>query len=107
MRHSCSIFTRKLLANYADDPKRGLFYQRDLLLPRFYRTAVLEYRDALASGDADRIRYAHEELTFLVDRIPSKRRLMGPLLALARSQQAAQLAFAVRNLVRPILRRLV
>jgi glycosyltransferase involved in cell wall biosynthesis/SAM-dependent methyltransferase len=107
MRHSCSIFTRKLLANYADDPKRGLFYQRDLLLPRFYRTAVLEYRDALASGDVGRIRYAHEELTFLVDRIPSKRRLMGPLLALARSQQAAQLAFAARNLARPILRRLV
>lgn len=107
MRRSCSIFTRKLLANYPDDLKRALFYQRDLLLPRFYRTAVLEYRDALVSGDADRIRYAHEELAFLVDRIPSKRRFMAPLLALARSQRAAQLAFAARRLARPVLRRLV
>jgi glycosyltransferase involved in cell wall biosynthesis/SAM-dependent methyltransferase len=107
MRRSCSIFTRKLLANYADDPKRGLFFHRDLLLPRFYRTAVLEYRDALASSNADRIRDAHDELAFLVNRIPSKRRFMGPLLSLARSPRAAQLAFAARRLARPILRRMV
>jgi len=107
MRRSCSIFTRKLLANYADDPKRALFFHRDLLLPRFYRTAVLEYRDAVASGDAERMREAHDELAFLVDRIPSKRRFMGPLLNIARSQRAAQMAFAARRLARPILRRLV
>jgi glycosyltransferase involved in cell wall biosynthesis len=107
MRRSCSIFTRKLLANFVDDPKRAVFFQRDLLLPRFYRTAVLEYRDALVSGDADRIRDAHDELAFLVDRIPSKRRFMGPLLNMARSQRVAQMAFAARRLARPILRRLV
>ncbi|HEX3996080.1 MAG TPA: glycosyltransferase, partial [Acetobacteraceae bacterium] len=107
MRRSCSIFTRKLLTNYADDPKRGLYYHRDLLLPRFYRTAVLEYRDALASGDADRVHEARDELAFLVDRMPSKRRFMGPLLSVARSQRAAQLAFAARRLARPILRRVV
>jgi GT2 family glycosyltransferase len=107
MRHSCSIFTRKLLANFVDDPKHAVFFQRDLLLPRFYRTAVLEYRDALVSGDADRIRDAHEELAFLVDRIPSKRRFMGPLLNMARSQRVAQMAFAARRVARPILRRLV
>lgn len=107
MRRSCSIYTRKLLANYVDDPKRGLFFHRDLLLPRFYRTAVLEYRDALASGDVQRVREAHEELAFLVERIPSKRRFMGPLLNLARSPRAAQWAFAARRLARPILRRVV
>jgi glycosyltransferase involved in cell wall biosynthesis len=107
MRRSCSIFTRKLLTNYADDPKRGLFFQRDLLVPRFYRTAVLEYRDALVSGDMIRIREAHDELAFLVDRIPSKRLLMGPLLSIARSQRAARLAFAARRLARPLLRRVV
>jgi glycosyltransferase involved in cell wall biosynthesis len=107
MRRSCSIFTRKLLASYADDPKRALFFHRDLLLPRFYRTAVLEYRDAVASGDLERMREAHDELAFLVDRIPSKKRFMGPLLTIARSQRAVQMAFAVRRLARPILRRLV
>jgi glycosyltransferase involved in cell wall biosynthesis/SAM-dependent methyltransferase len=107
MRRSCSIFTRKLLENYADDPKRGLFFHRDLLLPRFYRTAVLEYRDALASGDFERMREAHDELAFLVARIPSKRRFLGPLLSMARSQRAAQMAFTVRRLARPILRRMV
>ena len=107
MRRSCSIFTRKLLADYADDPKRALFFQRDLLLPRFYRTAVLEYRDALASGDVERMREAHDELAFLVDRIPARRRFLGPLLNMARSQRAAQLAFTARRLARPILRRVV
>jgi glycosyltransferase involved in cell wall biosynthesis len=107
MRRSRAIFLRKLLDTYCDDPKRSRFIHRDLILPRFYRMAVAEYRDALYSRDQQRIRETRDELAFLVDRIPSKKRYMGRLLTMVESQQAAKLAFTFRHFARPLLRKFV
>jgi glycosyltransferase involved in cell wall biosynthesis/SAM-dependent methyltransferase len=106
MRRSRSIFTRKLLNTYVDDPKRMRFIHRDLLLPRFYSHALVEYRDAMLSGDADRIHETRDELAFLVDRMPTKKRV-GRMLMLVRSQKIAKLAFATRTLTRPLYRRAI
>lgn len=108
MRRSRAIYSRKLLQNYRDDPKRARFLHRDLLLPRFYGHALAEYREALGTGDWDRIAETHEELMFWVEQMPQrKKRLMLQLLSMMRSEGMARKAYAMRRLARPLLRRIV
>ena len=97
----------ELLETYADDPKRARFIHRDLILPRFYGHAIVEYRDALRAGDTDRIRETRDELAYLVDRIPAKKRYMGRVLTMLESQRAAKLAYSFRYFARPMLRRML
>jgi hypothetical protein len=107
MRRSRAIYVRKLLANFEDDPRRARFLHRDLILPRFYHHAVVEYRNALMSGDTARIEETRQELIFLVNRLPNKR-IIGRMLTMVRSQKAANFAFSARRFIpRGVLRRLI
>ena len=72
-----------------------------------HQHAVVEYRNALIARDADRINETREELVFLVNRLPRKQRILGRVLGMVRSPRAAQLAFAMRNVARPIMRRMI
>ncbi len=46
-------FAEKIMAMFPDDHLRGRFYVRDLVAPRFLRSAIGGYARALAAGDAE------------------------------------------------------
>jgi len=105
MRRSRAAYARKLLATYHDDPARKRYLQRDLILPRFYGHAMVEYRNALLSRDANRIEETREELLFLVNLISPGGRIIGWALSMVRSHMTARLAFAAGRFAWPLVRR--
>ena len=68
MARSRSVYARKLVREFPDDPVRGLRYAQNLLAPRFLPQMTAEYRKALRSGREDLIRLAAEDLRF-IDRL--------------------------------------
>ena len=108
MRHSRAVYARKLIAEYKDDPDRARFLARDLLIPRFYGHAVLEYTRALKRGDVADIEETRRELLFFISHMTSPRRkALGYLLDRFRSPKSAQAVFTARTYLRPVLRRIM
>jgi hypothetical protein len=65
MMRSRAIYTRKLLAMFLDDPNRGRYYARDLIIPRFREHAIREFDDAVKSDNAATVSEALAEIRFL------------------------------------------
>jgi glycosyltransferase involved in cell wall biosynthesis len=74
MARSRSIYARKLVREFPDEQVRGLYYFRDLIAPRFLPQMTDEYKTALRSGQADRIRMAADDLRFIGERLPPESR---------------------------------
>jgi len=65
MRRSRAIYARRLIHLFPDEPKRGRFFVRDLIVPRFVEHAVHEYKEAVTLADPAAIEEAWTELQFL------------------------------------------
>ena len=71
MARSRSIYARKLIGLYPDDPAAGRHFTRDLLAPRFYPQMAEKYKKALADGkDQLAIQAARDDLLFLASVMP-------------------------------------
>ena len=88
MARSRMIYTRKLFETFPNDRKRSRYFVRDVLAPRFYLHALVEFRKAFELGDRRNMRVAENEVSFLLRRLAHRRRLryiwLPPLLSLAR-----------------------
>jgi glycosyltransferase involved in cell wall biosynthesis len=78
MAKSRMIYARKLLTEFPDDPRRNLYYARDLLAPRFYPQMVAECKTALRSGDESEITASFENLKYVAAFLPKSRPLTDP-----------------------------
>jgi glycosyltransferase involved in cell wall biosynthesis len=65
MAASRRIYTRKLLEQFPDDPKRGRFNARDLIVPRFGQFVIQDWLNAVRLGYSDAITEAWSEILFL------------------------------------------
>jgi hypothetical protein len=65
MASSRRIYARKLLEQFPDDPKRGRFNVRDLIVPRFGKFVIQDWQDAVTLGYADAITEAWSEIVYL------------------------------------------
>jgi glycosyltransferase involved in cell wall biosynthesis/SAM-dependent methyltransferase len=66
MRQSRVIYSHKLLETFKDDPKRNVYFSRDIILPRFYRHAVIEFRQALENNDLETVTETLDEIRYLL-----------------------------------------
>jgi hypothetical protein len=66
MAISRSIYMRKLMMKFPDDPRRSRFYHRDLIAPRFRPHLVHEYLKAIRDGDEKNHEIAVADLKFLL-----------------------------------------
>lgn len=108
MRRSRAVYMRKLLEEYPDDATRSRFLTRDLIIPRFYLQALAEYLKALKEDDAALIEETREELLYILDLMPGRRkRMMGQVINALRSPRVARLVYSARPYLRPITRRFV
>ena len=108
MRRSRSIYARKLMAEYKDDPDRARFILRDVIIPRFYGHSIAEFMKALKDGDPTAIEETRQEVLYLAMRMPErKRQVFGQILARVRTPKQAQMAYKARAYLRPIIRRFV
>jgi glycosyltransferase involved in cell wall biosynthesis len=78
MAKSRITYARKLLTQFPDDPRRNLYYARDLLAPRFYPQMVAECKKALHSGDEPEIGASFENLRYIAGFLPKSRPLTDP-----------------------------
>jgi glycosyltransferase involved in cell wall biosynthesis len=65
MATSRRIYARKLLEQFPDDPKRGRFNARDLIVPRFGQFVIQDWLNAMRLGHSDVITEAWSEILFL------------------------------------------
>ena len=70
MAMSRMIYATKLLTEFPDNPKRNLFYARDLIAPRFYPQMVAECKKALRSGDNNEISASFDNLKHIASFLP-------------------------------------
>lgn len=106
MRKSRVLYSRKLLHDYPDDIKRNQHYTKHLIAPRFYRHAYAEFRDALVSGEPERIAETKAELQFWLPWMPPRVQVAGRALLGFRNQAMFKLAIRAKPVIRPIARRL-
>ena len=108
MRKSRAIFLRKWWDVFPDDPRRGRFVRRDLLLPRAYVDTLGDYVRALQSGDATEIEETREELLFIVGNMPGlKHKVLSYMLTAMRSPRVMDAVIRSRTFLRPIVRRFI
>ena len=65
MAASRRIYARKLLEQFPDDPKRGRFNARDLIVPRFGQFVIQDWLNGVRLGYSDVITEARSEILFL------------------------------------------
>ena len=65
MARSRSVYARKLLQEFPDDPERVRYFARDLLAPRFFAQMVVEYRKALNANNDNAIQASLDDLRFV------------------------------------------
>jgi len=102
MGRSRSVFARKLIAQYPDDPARARYYVRYLLAPRFFPHMLVEYRNALATGRSDLINATKDDLKFLLPHLP--RRLRLALAVLLGPEPLGRVGFRLLQYLRPFYR---
>ena len=76
MARSRMIYLRKLLETFPPDRWRNSNVARDLLTPRFFKTLLVELRNAVRSGDTRAIRTAVDDLKVLVPFLPTRHRTL-------------------------------
>lgn len=115
MARSRNYYCAKLLRMFPDDPDHlRIFYTRDVILPRFYPPGLVEYRNALHSGDSARITETYENFIKLLNAAraygifgkmsPAKARLIYRVM-LAMPPPVARKVYLARMPLRPLLRR--
>jgi glycosyltransferase involved in cell wall biosynthesis len=105
MAKSRSIYARKLLKQFPDDPARARFYSRDLLGPRFLAHMLHEYRKAAATGEPALISATIDDLRFI--RPYLRPRLQTALSVLLGLGPRAEYLLRAQSALRPIYRRLL
>jgi glycosyltransferase involved in cell wall biosynthesis len=108
MAISRMLYFRKLLAEFPDDPARGRFWRRDVLLPRFFVPLMAGFANAVQRNDRELMRTSLEDLRF-VSRYHNRwvRAGMKLLLPLLRFPVAARALLAARPALLPLSRRIL
>lgn len=105
MARSRATYARKLLATYPDDIRRGRFYARRMIAPRFFLLMVLEYCRALRSGQPELVREASDHLLILAPHLGPRRTLVLWLLLspVMRNRLITKTAISIASALRPSL----
>jgi glycosyltransferase involved in cell wall biosynthesis len=56
------LYFRKLMKNFPDDPSRGLYFRRDLIVPRFFKTYLLAYDASRTYGFTEKCDFVRRDL---------------------------------------------
>ncbi len=108
MARSRMIYLRKLLALFPDDPRRGRYYARDCLAPRFLPWIIREYTLALREGTAEQIQTAWQDLRFVTGLHRLRVRVfLAPILPLLRFPSLARPLLCLKIGMRPLTRRVL
>jgi glycosyltransferase involved in cell wall biosynthesis len=100
-----SIYARKLLSLYEDDPAMGRYFARDILGPRFLVPMLFEYKRTIHDGEPDLIRASADDLRFIRKFVrPKHRARISLVLGLG---SLGKIAFALQPFIRPLYRRLL
>jgi glycosyltransferase involved in cell wall biosynthesis len=75
MAKSRMIYTRKLFEAYPNDRKRSRYFVRDVLAPRFFLHALVDFRKAFELGDRQNMWVARNEVCLLLRNLARRRRL--------------------------------
>ena len=108
MAVSRMLYLRKLLEEFPDDPARGRFWRRDVLLPRFFLPMIVCFVDAVQRRDRDLMHSSLKELRF-VTRYHNRRirALMKLLLPLLQIPGVARTLLVARPALLPLSRRML
>src|ERR1700722_18489529 len=108
MAVSRMLYLRKLLEEFPDDPARGRFWRRDVLLPRFFLPMIASFADAVQRRDRDLMHSSLQELRFRT-RSPNRRirALMKLLLPLLQFPGVARTVLVARPALLPLSRRIL
>lgn len=105
MDDSRMTYFRKLLAEFPDDPDRGIYYAKDFLVPRFFPWIVRQYTRALGNGSDAAVTRAATNLRFAARLHKVKVRLivaaMRPFLA---SPALGRMIWRRLGWLRPVMR---
>jgi glycosyltransferase involved in cell wall biosynthesis/predicted SAM-dependent methyltransferase len=98
MDRSGIIYARKLFALFPDEPTMHHYYSSDLLVPRFFHTALRRYKTALEGQNNEQVVLAQNDIEFIIDHMrPSMTRArLSIILKLLRSPTVARCAFDMR-----------
>jgi glycosyltransferase involved in cell wall biosynthesis len=108
MAVSRMLYLRKLLEEFPDEPARGRYWARDVLLPRFLPHLVAEFVDAVERRDRERMRTSLEDLRFASCHHNRRiRTVLKVVLALLRFPGAARALLAARPALLPLSRRIL
>jgi glycosyltransferase involved in cell wall biosynthesis len=108
MAISRMIYARKLCQNFPDDPSRTRYLERDLIAPRFFVQVLSEFARAVERQDWNFAEKTREDLRFLAQKLTARRRRVFSLVyPFMHIKPLVQLAFGLRWLFLPIVRRLV
>lgn len=105
MAASRMVYLRKLIEEFPDEPTRGRFWSRDILLPRFLPHLLAQYANALRDGDRALARESYDNLRFIA-RYPRRRTRLA-LQVLLRYPRLTRFLFRARPALRPLVRRLL
>jgi glycosyltransferase involved in cell wall biosynthesis len=108
MAVSRMLYLHKLLEEFPDDPARGRFWRRDILLPRFFLPMLAGFVDAVQRSDRELMHRSLKELRF-VTRYHNRRirALMTLLLPLLQCPGVARTLLVARPALRPLSRRIL
>jgi hypothetical protein len=108
MAVSRMLYLRKLLEEFPDDPARGRFWRRDVLLPRFFLPMIAGFVDAVQRRDRDLMHRSLKEIRF-VTRYHNRRirALMKLLLPLLEFPGMARALLVASPALRPLSRRIL
>jgi hypothetical protein len=108
MAISRMLYLRKLLEEFPDDPARGRFWRRDVVLPRFLPHLLAEFVDAVQRRDRELVRTSLDDLRFVScyhnRRIRAVVKLLLPLL---RFPSVARFLLLARPALLPLSRRIL
>src|SRR5271156_196532 len=106
MGRSRMLYARKLFQEFPDERYRNRFFARDILAPRFFPRALEEFKAALLTDDLEMIKQAWEDVHYVISFLDRRRNArLRITLALLRSAKVAQLTFAARRWLRPLMLR--
>jgi hypothetical protein len=93
------IYARKLFALFPDEPAMHHYYSSDLLVPRFFLTALRRYKSALEGRNNEQVVLAQNDVEFIINHMrPSVARIrLSIILKLLRSPTIARCAFDMRS----------
>jgi hypothetical protein len=100
------IYFQKLLAEFPDDPVRGLHYRDDVIVPRFFLTYLLAFQLAHGDGNAEKCNQIRRDLFATIGPFLSWRRWAGAWLLTRKTHWSRKLLSISRRMPRA-LRRLV